>query len=97
MPVPVRRIDYGPPTEQRDSLEHYVASRVLEELSASWPDLMVDAIAERTSDYWKIVVFVSEVKARPQAEEHAWELSDDLASRGIPAYVQVKTWTGPWG
>ena len=57
---------------------------------------MVDAEAERVSDYWRVEVFVSDLGAAAAGELLADAVRDQLADRGIDAYVHVRTWTGSW-
>ncbi|MBP8952485.1 MAG: hypothetical protein KBI47_08875 [Armatimonadetes bacterium] len=97
MPVPIRRIDSGPPSETRESLERHVAGRIWDALRDRWTDVMVDAKAERISDYWSVEVFVSEITAVDTAERCAEAIQGELRERGIEAYLRVRSWTGPWG
>lgn len=102
MPVPVRRIDHGPPVPKRESLEQYVASQMWQRLQPLWVDvdgaaeIMVDADADNMGDYWRVEVFISDPKAVGEAERVAADLEKELRRQRIATYIRIRSWTGPW-
>jgi hypothetical protein len=102
MPVAIRRIDQGRPSEDATSLERYVASRVWARLKPLWvvsptaPEILVDADAHNIGGDWSITVFVSDPKAVDAARESADQTEDELRAERISAAIKVVSWTGPW-
>lgn len=98
MPYPITRIptDDAALREAREQgLREYITQTLLDEFGQLNPDLMLDVVVSRRSDYDEVKVFLTKPALVEQAEKFLRRLEEDLATEGIAILTYVRTWTGP--
>lgn len=100
MPYPITRI----PTDdaafrevRSEELRHYIEQRMTAKFSSDNPDLLLDVVVARRSDYDQVKVFVTKASLVGEVKAFLREIEDQLASDGIAILTYVRTWTGPSG
>jgi len=98
MPYPITRIptDDAALREAREQgLREYITQTLIDEFAQLNPDLMLDVVVSRRSDYDEVKVFLTKPALVEQAEEFMRRLEEEMAAEGIAILTYVRTWTGP--
>ncbi len=98
MPYPITRIptdDAALREAREEGLRDFITQHLLDEYSQQNPDLMLDVVVSRRSDYDEVKVFLTKPALVGQAEKFLRHLEEELASEGIAILTYVRTWTGP--
>ncbi len=98
MPYPITRI----PTDdaafrevRSEELRNYVEQQMTDKFGPDNPDLLLDVVVARRSDYDSVKVFVTKAALVNDTKAFLHQLEDELAAEGIPILTYVRTWTGP--
>jgi hypothetical protein len=79
-----------------DQLREWVTQRYLEHYADQPQNLLVDVSVVRRSDYYEVMIFLSDSSLVAEAKEFSRGLEEELAVQGVNTLFYVRTWTGPW-
>ncbi len=98
MPYPITRIptdDAAFRQAHSEELRTYIEQQMTAEFSPDNPDLLLDVVVSRRSDYDEVKVFLTKPALVNDAKAFLRQLEDGLAAEGIAILTYVRTWTGP--
>jgi hypothetical protein len=78
-----------------EELRIYIEQQILSEYGTENPDLMLDVVVARRSDYDEVKVFLTKASLVDDAKRFLRRIEDELAAEGIAVLTYVRTWTGP--
>ena len=78
-----------------EELRNYIEQQMTAKFGLDNPDLLLDVVVSRRSDYDQVKVFVTKAALVNDVEAFLRQLEDDLAADGIAILTYVRTWTGP--
>ena len=73
----------------------YIEQRLMSEYTPQNPDLLLNVVVARRSDYDEVKVFMTEASLVNKAKEFMRRVEDELASEGIAVLTYVRTRKGP--
>ena len=98
MPSPITRI----PTDNAavreahsEELRAYIEKQLTSKFSVQNPDLLLDVVVSRRSDYDEVKVFVTKPSLVDETKAFLRQIEDELESEGVSILTYVRTWTGP--
>ncbi len=98
MPYPITRI----PTDdaafrevRSEELRTYIEQELVTKFGPQNPDLLLDVVVARRSDYDEVKVFVTKASLVSDTKAFLRRIEDELAAKGIAILTYVRTWTGP--
>lgn len=98
MPYPITRIptdDAAFREAHMEELRTYIEQELIAKFSSQNPDLLLDVVVTRRSDYDAVKVFVTKAPLVSDVKAFLRQIEDQLASDGIAILTYVRTWTGP--
>ncbi len=98
MPYPIARIptdDAAFREARSEELRTYIEQKLVTKFGPDNPDLLLDVVVARRSDYDAVKVFVTKAALVNDTEAFLRQLEDELAAEGIAVLTYVRTWTGP--
>lgn len=98
MPYPITRIptdDAGLREARTAELRDYIMQKISDEFQLENPELMLDVVVTRRSDYDEVKVFLTQPTLVDEAKVFMRHLEEELATEGIAILAYVRTWTGP--
>ena len=98
MPYPITRIptdDAAFRQAHSEELRSYIEQQITAKFSPDNPDLLLDVVVSRRSDYDEVKVFVTKAGLVNDLKAFLRQLEDELAAEGIAILTYVRTWTGP--
>jgi hypothetical protein len=98
MPYPITRIPTDDATMRHarsEELRAYIELRLTERYSEAHPDLVLDVVVARRSDYDEVKVFLSKSALIADAEAFLREMEQQLSDDGIAILTYVRAWTAP--
>lgn len=98
MPYPITRIptdDAAVRDARSEELRAFVEQRLKEKFGEQHPDLLLDVVVSRRSDYDEVKVFLTKPSLVDDAKSFLRQMEEELASEGIAVFIYVRTWTGP--
>lgn len=78
-----------------EELRAYIEQQIVLKFSPDYPNLLLDVIVSRRSDYDEVKVFLTEPALVNDAKAFLRQLEDQMAAEGISVITYVRTWTGP--
>lgn len=98
MPYPIARIPTDDPTlrhARTEELRSYIEQRLTERYRPQHPDLLIDVVVARRSDYDEVKVFLTKPSLVADVAAYLREIEQELAAEGIAVLSYVRTWTSP--
>ena len=98
MPYPITRIptdDAAFRDAHSEELRTYMEQQLALKFSAQNPDLLLDVVVSRRSDYDEVKVFVTKASLVDETKAFLRQIEDELAAEGISILTYVRTWAGP--
>lgn len=78
-----------------EELRAYIEQRLTSEFGPHNPDLLLNVVVSRRSDYDEVKVFVTNASLVPDAKAFLRRLEDELSAEGIAILTYVRTWISP--
>lgn len=98
MPYPITRIptdDAAFRDAHSEELRVYIEQQLTSKFSVQNPDLLLDVVVSRRSDYDEVKVFITKPLLVDETKAFLRQVEDELGSEGISILTYVRTWTGP--
>ena len=97
MPYPITRIptdDAALRDARTEELRAYIEQRLLSEFGPQDPNLLLDVVVARRSDYDEVKAFVTNASLVNAVKAFLRHIEEELATEGISVLTYVRTWTG---